>query len=117
MKLLTDEQRQRMIDNGRVNAAHIARDGNTQDFTPVVKLFCPWGTGTWLLSELNSEDRDVGFGLCDLGHPELGNVSLSELAAVRGPGGLGIERDLHFKARATLSEYAAEARESGFIRA
>ena len=117
MQLLTDEQRARMAENGRVNARHIARDGNTEDFEPVVKLFCPWSTGTWLLSELDSEDNDVAFGVCDLGYPELGSVRLSELEAVRGPGGLGIERDLHFKARTTLSEYAAEAREHGCIRA
>ncbi len=117
MQLLTNEQRQRMLENGRVNAAHIARDGDTRDFAPVVKLFCPWATGTWLLSELHSDDHDIAFGLCDLGHPELGGVRLSELAAVRGPGRLGIERDLRFRAAKSLSEYAAEARERGFIAA
>lgn len=117
MKLLTKEQRQRMIANGRVNGRRAARDGNTKDFKPVVKLFCPWSWGTWLLSELDCEDNDIAFGLADLGHPELGTVRLSELEAIRGPGGLGIERDLHFEATATLSEYAAEARKNGSIRA
>ena len=117
MRLLTDEQHARMLENGRVNAAHVARDGDTEDFAPVVKLFCLWGTGTWLLTELDPEDADIAFGLCDLGHPELGSVRLSELAAVRGPGGLGIERDLHFRAKATLAEYAAHARERGSIAA
>ena len=32
--------------NGRANAERIARDGNTDDFKPVVKLFCPWGAAT-----------------------------------------------------------------------
>ena len=36
------------------------------------------------------------FGLCDLGFPELGYVSLNELRATRGPLGLGIERDLQW---------------------
>jgi hypothetical protein len=69
------------------------------DVFPVVKLFTPWGGATWLLSELDPEDEDIAFGLCDLGFgcPELGSVSLSELEAVRGPGGLAIERDLHFR--------------------
>ncbi len=34
------------------------------------------------------------FGLCNLGFPELGYVSLSEMLEVRGRFGLGIERDL-----------------------
>ena len=119
MELLSGEQRRQLIDNGRVNAAHIARDGNTRDFAPVVKLFCPWRAATWLISELNPDDPDLAHCLADLGFgtPELGSARISELAAVRGPGGLGIERDLHFKAKATLSEYAAEARERGFIAA
>ena len=50
------------------------------------------------------------FGLCDLGFPELGYVSLNELQGVRGPLGLGIERDLHWttkplaEVRVTLSQ-------------
>ena len=68
MKLMTKEQRGQMIGNGRVNAAHIARDGNTEDFEPVVKLFCPWTAATWLLSELDPEDPDLAFGLCCTQH-------------------------------------------------
>jgi hypothetical protein len=44
-----------------------------------------------------------------MGFPELGTVSLSELASVNGPCGLTIERDLHFTASKTLSAYAREA--------
>ena len=57
------------------------------DFPPVVKLFNPSGAATWLLTELDPEDPDIAFGLCDLGtgFPELGSVSLRELASVRGP--------------------------------
>jgi hypothetical protein len=56
---------------------------------------------------------DIAFGLCDLGMgcPELGNVSLSELAEVRGGLGLPVERDPHFRARKTLSAYANEVRD------
>jgi hypothetical protein len=55
------------------------------------------------------EDTDRAFGLCDLGQgfPQLGYVSLAELATVRGPLGLHLERDLYFKADKTLSAYAA----------
>jgi len=115
--LLTAEQRARMLRNGRDNAERIEDDGNTHDFWPVVKLFCPWGAATWLLSELDPEDEDIAFGLCDLGMgcPELGSVSLSEIAAIRGPGGLTIERDQHFKPTKSLTAYAEEARRAGRI--
>ncbi len=117
MKLLTQDQIDQLLANGRANAAHIAVDGNTEDLKPVVKLFCPWGSGTWLLTELDPDEPDIAFGLCDLGFgcPELGNVSLSELESVTGPGGLTIERDLHFEATDTLQRYAAEARRLGTI--
>ena len=87
LKLLTAAQYHRMLANGRWNAAHVAKDGNTDDLAPVVQLFCPWGGGTWLLTELDPEDPDIAFGLCDLGmgSPELGSVRLSELAAIVVP--------------------------------
>ncbi|WP_142849497.1 DUF2958 domain-containing protein [Telmatospirillum sp. J64-1] len=115
--LLTDEQRARMLRNGRENAERISEDGDTHNFWPVVKLFCPWGAATWLLSELDPDAPDIAFGLCDLGmgSPELGSVSLSEIAAIRGPGGLTIERDQHFKPTKSLTAYAAEARLAGRI--
>ena len=115
--LLTPDQHARMLANGKANAERMADDGNTQDFWPVVKLFCPWGAATWLLSELDPEDEDIAFGLCDLGFgcPELGSVRLSELAAVRGPAGLTIERDRHFKPTKSLTAYAAEASDKGRI--
>jgi len=119
VKLLTEQQERQMRANGLVNAGHIARDGETQDFLPVAKLFCPWGEAVWLLTELDPEDPDIAFGLCDLGmgFPELGSVRLSELQSLKGPGGLGIERDLYFTADKTLSAYAEEARRLGCIQA
>jgi len=101
------------------NGARAADGEDTLDFHPVVKLFCPWGAATWLLTELDPQDPDLAFGLCDLGFgtPELGSVRLSELQSVRGPGGLTIERDLHFTADKTLTAYAYEARQHSGIRA
>lgn len=117
--LLTDEQRARLLANGHANLERINKGRDTHDWQPVVKLFCPWGAATWLLSELDPDEPEIAFGLCDLGmgSPELGNVSLAELAAVRGPGGLTIERDQHFKPTKSLAAYADEAREHGCIRA
>ena len=45
-----------------------------------------------------------------MGCPELGSVRISEIEAVRGPLGLRIDRDRHFKAVKTLSQYADDAR-------
>ncbi|MGH9632051.1 MAG: DUF2958 domain-containing protein, partial [Bryobacteraceae bacterium] len=89
------------------------------DFLPVVKLFTPDAGCTWLLTEIDPEDPDIAFGLCDLGmrFPELGSVSLSELAALRGQLGLPVERDLWFEADKPLSAYAEEASRLGHIRA
>ncbi|WP_315718278.1 MULTISPECIES: DUF2958 domain-containing protein [unclassified Bradyrhizobium] len=112
MKLLTDEIRETLLANGRTNAGR----EDPIDFKPAVKLFFPWGAATWLLTELDPENTDIAFGLCDLGMgcPELGYVSLEEMERVRF-GGLGIERDLHFVADKTLSAYADEAHRLGRI--
>ena len=117
--LLTPDQKARMLANGRAAAEAVADDGNTPDVFPVLKLYAPWGAATWLLSELDPEDEDIAFGLCDLGFgcPELGSVRVSELESVRGPGGLAIERDLHFRPSKPLAAYAAEAHRFGRIRA
>ena len=75
---------------------------------PVVKLFTPDAGCTWLLSELDPEEPDIAFGLCDLGlgFPELGYVSISEIARLRGNLGLSVERELSFKATKSLLEYS-----------
>jgi len=119
MKLFTEEQERQLKENGRKNGECIGRDGNTIDFQPVVKLFCPWGAATWLISEIDPEEPTVAFGLCDLGagEPEIGSVSIAELESLRGPLGLRIERDLYFKADKTLQAYAEEARRAGRITA
>ena len=74
---------------------------------------------TWLLTEIDPDDPDIAFGLCDLGMgtPEIGSVSLSELASIRGRLNLPVERDLYFTATKTLSAYADEARAHGAIKA
>ena len=112
MKLLTADIRQRLVRNGRLRQQRQQEDKPEPDFWPVVKLFTPDGACTWLLTEIDPDDPDIAFGLCDLGFgsPELGSVSLSELESVRGRLGLAIERDLYFKADRSLSAYAGEAR-------
>ena len=118
MELLTDELKEQLLANGRQQAAVRGTDAEI-DFFPVVKLFTPDAGATWLLTEIDPDEPDLPFGLCDLGlgFPELGSVSLSELAALRGRLGLPVERDLHFVAKKPLSAYAEEASKAGHIRA
>jgi len=105
MILLTDELRARLLANGR------RRDA---DHVPVVKFFNPLGAGVWLATELDA-DGDILFGLADLGEPELGYFSLEEMASVRLPFGLGIERDMLFSGDFPISVWAEAAREAGSI--
>lgn len=116
MKLLTKSIRDRLLANGKAQDP-VRGTENEIDFEPVVKLFNPCGGGTWLLTELDSEDPDIAFGLCDLGMgcAELGSVRISELESIRLPFGLGIERDLHWTPKQTLMGYAREAWQAGEI--
>lgn len=86
MILLTSEHREQLLANAE------RRD---VDHIPVVKFFNPLGAGVWLGTELD-EDGDIMFGLADIGYPELGYWSLSEMQSVRLAFGMGIERDLLF---------------------
>jgi hypothetical protein len=68
MLLLTQDQRARLIANGKCRGDH----------APVVKFFSPVGAATWLFSELD-EDGDTLFGLCDLGFGCSPQVSLVDM--------------------------------------
>jgi hypothetical protein len=89
MKLLTKDLRDQLLDNGRIQAK-VKGTKAEKDFWPVVKLFNPTGAETWLLTELDPQDEDVAWGLCDLGNgfPEFGTVRISELESFRGPLGI-----------------------------
>ena len=109
MKILTNP----ILKQLKANSARQQENDESMSTMPVVKLF-GGGACTWLLSEL--DDDGIAFGLCDLGmgSPELGYVSMDELMSIKFPPfGLPIERDLHFKADKTLTEYADEARRHG----
>lgn len=102
MKLYTQAQYDQLIKNGQ---------NRDQDHFPVIKLFMP-GTGcTWLITEIDPNEPDIAFGLCDLGmgFPELGNVSLEEITSVKTRFG-SVERDLYFTAKYSLSVYTEAAR-------
>ena len=111
--LLDDDVKAALLANGAKTKAGIDHDP-----FPVVKLFTPDAGATWLLSELDPDDPDIAFGLCDLGlgYPELGTVSIAELESVRGQLGLPVERDRAFVAEKGLSAYADAAIDAGAIR-
>ena len=110
--LFLDDDLARLRENG-------ARRRTEPDFdpTPVLKLFTPDAGATWLLTEIDPDDPDLAYGLCDLGvgFPELGSVRLSEIHGVRGALGLTVERDRSFTARFPVSEYARLAARLGGI--
>jgi hypothetical protein len=106
--LITEEDRVRLLANALADE---------RDHAPVVKLFTPDASATWLITECDPDEPDRLFGLCDLGlgHPELGYVSLAEIMEARGQLGLPVERDIHFAGNRPLSAYAEEARVRGRI--
>lgn len=88
----------------------LANCGQDDPF-PVVKLFTPFANCTWLLTEIDPDNEDYAFGLCDLGmgFPELGYVDLGDIRSV------GVERDIHFTPNMTISDYADQAHRKGYI--
>ena len=113
MKLFTKAQLAKMLANGKASAEC---EGGI-DHLPVVKLFTPDASATWLLSEIDPDTPDIVFGLCDLGlgFPELGSVLISELMELRGKLGLLIERDRFFNATKSVGKYADDACRFGRI--
>lgn len=87
MQLLTKEIKERLP---KLYETEHAKDPVVQ-----VKFFTPWTFWTWYATEFDGED--LFFGLVDGFEREWGYFSLAELEAIRGPGGLRIERDLHFQ--------------------
>lgn len=97
MKLLTKEIR---------NAIPRLRsqDGKGNKAIAYVKFFSPTSSWTWYASEgepvLNTEGKEIDFEFYGLvyGHErEFGYFTLNQLASVKGPFGLGIERDKMFR--------------------
>ncbi len=116
MILLTPDLRFALRAND-ISRRAAAQSGKPEpDPVPVVKLFNPLGAATWLATELG-EDDDTLFGLADLGFgcPELGYFSLSEIASLRLPFGLRIERDIGFSTTVSLSVWADTARRVGSV--
>ena len=75
-----------------------------EDIKVPLKLFNPYGIGTWYITEMNTE-TGIMFGWCDLGFPELGYVDFNELKELRiRPFNGKIERDRHWNPNTTLEQ-------------
>lgn len=86
MNLLTQAQRN--------NLPKLYDTEHEADALALVKFFTPWTNWTWYAVEFDGEDRFFGL-VCGFVR-EMGYFSLQELQAIRGPGGLTIERDAGF---------------------
>ncbi len=107
MKLLPKEIREQL-------PPLYAQDGKKGKAIVHVKFFTPSSSWTWYATEgqpvLDESGKEIDFeffGLVDGHDKELGYFVLSELEEVRGPLGMPIERDLHFKPK-MLQEIAPE---------
>jgi Protein of unknown function (DUF2958) len=111
-QLLPDDIRERLLTNGRARQLLEQEGRFDPDFFPVVRLYIPSSDYIWLLTELDPDDPDIAFGLCDLGmaFPELGSVSISELEDACDKLGVPIAIDHRFAPCKTISVYAVQAR-------
>ncbi len=87
MELLTQELRQQLPTMGAT--------ANLDDPVAVVKFFSPDSGWTWFAYEFDGED--IFFGAVSGAEFEFGTFRLSELQELRGPCGMAVERDRHFK--------------------
>ena len=90
MKLLTKELLERFN--------QIGRQEEVKDPLVVAKFFNPTGAGTWYATEYEPESK-MFFGYVSIfgdWNDEWGYFSLEELESLKGPFGLGIERDIYF---------------------
>jgi len=86
-----------------------SQDGLLGQAKVIAKFFNPMGVGTWFITEAEKQENGdyEMFGYCHLGDDELaefGYVMLSELQAIKGSLGMGIERDLYLSKECTLIE-------------
>lgn len=91
MKLLTQE----LVDRFQ----QIGRQEDKSDPLIIAKFFNPTGAGTWYATEYNPQDKTFYGYVSIFGdwNDEWGYFSLTELESLKGPYGLGIERDIYFR--------------------
>ena len=116
MELITEHILGRLIENGRLQRAW-ARPEDRLDFFPVVKLHTPDDARyTCLLTEVDLDNHDRAFGLCQLDDaPSLRYVSIAEIRLIKGEHGWEMTRDIWFAPNKELSVYAKIAQHYGNI--
>ena len=107
MKLLTDALRAKLPP--LYATEHVAEE----DKIVVAKFFTPDSNWTWYATEFDPETQEF-FGLVKGFEIEYGYFSYGELRATKGPMGLPIERDLHFK-EMTVGEVKAKLEAGGHV--
>lgn len=110
LDIIPQDKYKKLLTNGTLQRNALAKK-KVLDFKPVIRLFTPDANASWLLSELDPDDPDSAYGVCDpgLGYPKLEWVQFEELDLVRGPMGLPIELDPSFIANKTDRAYWEEA--------
>ena len=90
----------------RLPALH-SQEFGCKDPRFVCKFFDPCGSWTWYVLEGSEEENGDWrfYGLVDGFEKEWGYFMLSDLEKVKGPLGLGIERDVYFENEA-VNEHA-----------
>ena len=122
MKLLTKELRRKI--------PMLYSQENNPDPMVVCKFFTPWAGWTWFSIEASAryeedgevkyaplKDADESWDVLFFGwvcgqENELGYFTLSQLLSVRGPGRIGVERDMYFMPR-PLSKVKEDHRKHG----
>lgn len=94
MKLIT-----KSIMNSLEKHPYGSQECKGKDAKVLVKFFTPFNAATWLITELveKTEDDLILYGYCTIFRNkwEWGYVSLNELKSLKGPFGLGVERDMY----------------------
>lgn len=88
MKLMTKELER------KIPKLYSTQHKSAEEVMAVCKFFTPTSNWTWYVAEYDGEDLFFGYvvGL----DKEFGYFSLSELKSIRGPMGVGVERDRWF---------------------
>ena len=107
MLLLTKEIKERLVKNHNENEQLRKEMKEPKRNKAVVKLFNPVGRGFWFLTELDPA-TNIAWGGAKITDWDLGTISMTEIENVKGPLGLGIERDKYFESNKYTLEECAE---------
>lgn len=86
---------------------YATEDKKPNEVKIIAKFFDPTSQWTWYATEYDPKEK-IFFGYVRGFENELGYFTLDELESVKGPLGVGIERDLHFGEH-TLEEVMQKA--------